>query len=256
MNKTSWILLTFTLLFGACATPEKNKSGNNTDSYNVTALTERARSHVDLGAAYLEQGKYEIALSEFNEAVEIDPSYAPTYNGLGLLYAALGEDAKAEANYKKSIELQPKNSESHNNYGGFLCSRQRYDESIKHFLEAIKNPLYGTPNLAYANAGICSARKNDIVNAEIYLNKALQIEPLTHSAATQLAEIQFKRGDTLTAKKTLQNALIARPSAETLWLGYKIARALNDKDNASSYALQLRQQYPNSEQTRLLISGK
>ena len=107
-----------------------------------------------------------------------------------------------------------------------------------------------------ANAGICSARKNDIVNAEIYLNKALEIEPLTHSAATQLAEIQFKRGDSITAKRTLQNALVARPSAETLWLGVRIARALNDKDNASSYALQLRQQYPNSEQTRLLLSGK
>lgn len=252
----SWILLALTLLLSGCVAPEKSRSGNKEDSYNVTALTERARAHVDLGAAYLEQGKYEIALSEFNEATEIDPSYAPAYNGLGLLYAALGEDAKAETSYKRSIELQPKNSESHNNYGGFLCSRKRYDESIKHFLEAVKNPLYGTPNLAYANAGICSARKNDVTNAEIYLNKALQIEPLTHSAATQLAEIQFKRGDAITAKQTLQNALVARPNAETLWLGVRIARALGDKDSASSYALQLRQQYPNSEQTRMLLSGK
>jgi type IV pilus assembly protein PilF len=31
---------------------------------------------------------------------------------------------------------------------------------------------------------------------------------------------------------------------------------LGDKDNEASYALQLRQQYPNSEQTRLLLSGK
>ena len=137
-----------------------------------------------------------------------------------------------------------------------MCSRKRYDESIPHFLEAVKNPLYGTPHLAYANAGICSARKNDNKNAEIYLNKALQIEPLTHSAATQLADIQFNRGDATTAQKTLQNALVASPSAETLWLGIKIARSLGDKDNVSSYALQLRQQYPNSEQTRLLLGGK
>jgi type IV pilus assembly protein PilF len=204
----------------------------------------------------LQQGKYEIALSEFNEAIQIDPSFALAYNGLGLVYAALGEDAKADASYKKSIQLQPRSSESHNNYGSFLCSRKRYDESIKHFLEAVKNPLYSTPNLAYANAGICSARKNDLNNAEIYLNKALQIEPLTHSAATQLAEIQFNRGDVVTAKRTLQNALVAKPSAETLWLGIKIERALGDKDSVSSYALQLRQQYPNSEQTRMLLSGK
>ena len=256
MNIKSWVLLSLIMMLNACANVGQTNNGSNSDVYNETALTARARAHTDLGAAYLQQGKYEIALSEFSEATQIDPSYALAYNGLGLVYAALGEDAKADANYKKSIELQPKSSESHNNYGSFLCSRKRYDESIGHFLEAVKNPLYGTPHLAYANAGICSARKNDIKNAEIYLNKALQIQPLTHSAATQLAEIQFKRGDATTAQKTLQNALVASPNAETLWLGLKIARALGDKDNVSSYALQLRQQYPNSEETRLLLSGK
>jgi type IV pilus assembly protein PilF len=253
MNKTI-LIVGLLLLLGACATPDQNSAGTNI--YNETAVAARARAHVDLGAAYLQQGKFEIALSEFSEAAQIDPTYALAYNGLGLVYAALGEDAKADANFKRSIELQPRSSESQNNYGSFLCSRKRYDESIPRFLEAVKNPLYGTPHLAYANAGICSARKNDIKNAEVYLNKALQIEPLTHSAATQLADIQFKRGDATTAKKTLQNALVASPSAETLWLGIKIERALGDKDNVSSYALQLRQQYPNSEETRLLLSGK
>jgi type IV pilus assembly protein PilF len=256
MNKRYWMLFGLTLLLAGCVTSGQNSSSNNSNIYNETEITGRARAHSDLGAAYLQQGKYEIALSEFNEAIQIDPSFALAYNGLGLVYAALGEDAKADASYKKSIQLQPRSSESHNNYGSFLCSRKRYDESIKHFLEAVKNPLYSTPNLAYANAGICSARKNDLNNAEIYLNKALQIEPLTHSAATQLAEIQFNRGDVVTAKRTLQNALVAKPSAETLWLGIKIERALGDKDSVSSYALQLRQQYPNSEQTRMLLSGK
>ena len=251
-----WLVIMLAAVISACATLGQNNSGNNSDIYNETAVTARARAHTDLGAAYLQQGKYEIALSEFAEATQIDPNYALAYNGVGLVYAALSEDTKADTNFKKSVELQPNSSESHNNYGSFLCSRKRYDESIGHFLAAVKNPLYGTPNLAYANAGICSARKNDLKNAEVYLNKALQIEPLTHSAATQLAEIQFNRGDASSAQKTLQNALIANPNPETLWLGIKIARALGDKDNVSSYALQLRQQYPNSEQTRLLLSGK
>jgi type IV pilus assembly protein PilF len=240
------------VLMSACATPPQGGA----DGYGESKLTARARAHTDLGAAYYQQNKLEIALDEFNHAVQIDPNYAQAYNGLGLVYAALNEDAKADANFKKAIQTQPNSSESRNNYGSFLCSRNRYDESIVQFLEAVKNPLYSTPNLAYANAGICSARKNDVKNAEIYLNKALQIQPLTHSAATQLAEIQFKRGDASAAQKTLQNALVASPSAETLWLGIKIERALGGKDNVASYALQLRQQYPNSEQTRLLLSGQ
>lgn len=235
---------------------ETAPSANNGSIYNETALAARARSHTDLGAAYYQQGKLEIALEEFSRAAEIDPTYAQSYNGLGLVYAALGEDAKADANFKKAIQAQPGNSESHNNYGSFLCAHKRYDESITQFLEAVKNPLYSTPNLAYANAGICSARKNDTKSAEVYLNKALQIEPLTYSAAYQLAEIQFKRGDATTAQKTLQNALIGSPSPETLWLGIRLARVLGDKDAEASYALQLRQQYPNAEQTRLLLSGQ
>jgi type IV pilus assembly protein PilF len=238
------------ILLSACETFKKN------EEYGESKLAARARAHTELGAAYYQQNKLEIALGEFNHAIHIDPNYGQAYNGLGLVHAALGEDAKADASFKKAIQVQPNSSESHNNYGSFLCTRKRYDESVLQFLEAVKNPLYGTPNLAYANAGICSARKNDLKNAEIYLNKALQIEPLTHSAATQLADIQFKRGDAKTAKKTLQNALIASPSAETLWLGIKIERALGDKDNVASYALQLRQQYPNSEETRLLLSGQ
>lgn len=247
----SWIALALVLI-SACATSPQGGA----DGYGETKVTARARAHTDLGAAYYQQNKLGIALDEFNHAVQIDPGYAQAYNGLGLVYAALNEDAKADANFKKAIQIQPNSSESHNNYGSFLCSRNRYDESIMHFLEAVKNPLYATPNLAYANAGICSVRKNDVKNAEIYLNKALQIQPLTHSAATQLAELQYKRGDAKTAQKTLQNALVASPSAETLWLGIKIERVLGGKDNVASYALQLRQQYPDSEQTRLLLSGQ
>lgn len=228
----------------------------SSDERGESKLSARARSHTELGAAYFQQNKLEIALDEFNYAAKIDPGYAQAYNGLGLVYAALGEDAKADVNFKKAIQVEPRNSESHNNYGSFLCARKHYDESITHFLEAVKNPLYATPNLAYANAGICSIRKNDTKNAEIYLSKALQIEPLTHPAAIQLADIQLKRGDATTANKTLQNALLTAPGSDTLWLGIKIARALDDKNSEASYALQLRQQYPNSEQASMLLSGQ
>ncbi len=241
------------LVLAACMTTSQNNSSGN---YRESALMERARAHSDLAAAYFQQNKYEIALTEFSEAVKIDPTYSPAYNGLGLVYAALGEDAKADASFLKAIQVQPNSSEAHNNYGSFLCARKRYDESIPHFLAAVKNPLYPTPNMAYANAGICSARKNDIKNAEIYLNKALQLQPLTYAAAYQLAEIQFKRGEIKTAKSTLQNVVIASPTPESLWLAIRIERLLGGKDNEASYALQLRQQYPNSEQTRLLLSGQ
>lgn len=251
MNKLLWVILASATLLG-CASNQSSGSSSAGDDYAAT----RARAHTELGAAYYQQGKMEIALEEFSHATKADPNYSLAYNGLGLVYAALGQDAEADASFKKSIQLAPGNSESHNNYGSYLCGHNRIDESIVQYLEAVKNPLYATPSIAYTNAGICSARKNDLKSAEMYLQRALQIEPLNHNAALSLAQIQLGRGDAQTAKISLQNALIVGQSPEVLWEGIKISRALGDKDAESSYALQLRKQFPDSQQTQLLLSGQ
>ncbi len=235
------------MLLTACSAQQSREALGNRES---------ARIHTELGAGYYQQNQMNIALEEFTEAIRIDPSYALAYNGLGLVYGKLGEDAKADANYKKSLQLEPGNPESHNNYGTFLCSRNRIDESIAQFNDAIRDPLYATPQTAYMNAGICSLKKKDEKNAEIYLQKALQIQPLLHQAAYQLALIQFNRGEYEQARKSLVNALVSNPSADTLWLGIRVERKLGDKDAESSYALQLRRKYPNSEQTKALVSGQ
>jgi type IV pilus assembly protein PilF len=236
----------------ACA----SKGPVDVGSHVSSAALDRARAHTNLGAAYLQKNRLEIALDEFSQAAEILPTFAPAFNGLGLVRAALGQNKQAEQNFKRAIDLAPGSSEARNNYGSFLCARERYDESVVQFLEAVKNPLYPTPNLAYANAGICSERNKDTDNAVIYLNKSLEIQPLTHSAAYQLADIQFRKGDADMAKRTLQNAIVSLPTAETLWLGVRIERVVGDRDNEASYALQLRRKYPNSKQTQLLLSGK
>lgn len=224
---------------------KKQVTGNQIDS---------ARAHTNLGAAYLQQNKLEIALDEFSKAIRVMPSYAAAYNGMAMVRSALKQDEEAEYNFKKAIQIDPSASEAYNNYGTFLCSRGRHAESVPKFLQAVKNPLYGTPNLAYANAGICAKRANDIVNAERYLNQALAIQPLTHAAAYPLAEIQFARGDASTAKRTLQNSILVAPSAEMLWLGVKIARKLGDKNSEASYSLALRRKFPHSKEARLLLS--
>lgn len=250
MKKIGFLALwSFFVIFGTGCVSQMQQAKEDEN------LTARARAHTDLGAVYYQQRQLEIALEEFTEATHINPNFALAYNGLGLVHAALGQDDIADANFRKSIQLEPNNSESHNNYGSFLCARNRIDESIKQFLEAVKNPLYGTPAIAYSNAGICSIRKKDNVNAEAYLRKALQIDPLLNIAAYQLALIQFNRHDAMAAKASLQNALLTQPTPEMLWLAIQIERAVGSKDAEASYALQLRRQYPDSEQAKLLQSG-
>lgn len=231
-----------------CASPQQQERDNEN-------LLARARAHTDLGSVYLQQSKFEIALEEFTLAAKIAPSFAAAFNGLGLVNAALGRDDAADDNFRKSIQLEPLNSEARNNYGSFLCVRNRIDESIAEFLAAVKNPLYATPAVAYTNAAVCSMRKNDDVNAEAYLKRALEIEPLSQTAAYQLASIQFKRKDAVSAKKTLQNVMLRPTGPEVLWLAIQIERAVGARDAEASYSLELRRKYPDSEQAKLLLGG-
>lgn len=245
-------LMVMVAMLAGCASQTPKEPYSSAES-NVQ---QRARAHTELAAGYFSQKQMAIALEEFNEAVRVDPGYGPAYNGLGLVYAALGEDAKADANFKKSLQLDPSNSETRNNYGSFLCSRNRIEESISQFLDAVKNPLYTTPGIAYMNAGICALKKKDEARAQVYLDKALQIQPLLNAAAYHLATIQFNHGQAGMAHTTLQNALANNPSAEMLWLGIRVERVLGDKDAEASYALLLRKKYPNSDQTKALLSGQ
>ncbi len=248
MNK---LMLLALLLLASCANMQ-----SQTGSDGTTGISVSARKHTDLGSAYYEEKQYAIALEEFNVAIKYDPSYAPAYNGLGLVHSVLGQDDKADSNFKRAIQLNGDYSEAHNNYGAFLCSRTRYDESVGQFLSAVKNPLYTTPYLAYLNAGLCSLRKKDEKNAEIYFRNAVQIEPLLHRASYEIAKMEFKRGEHLQARNTLQNALITNPTADMLWLGVQIERILGDRNAEASYSLQLRKKYPESAQTKAMLSGE
>lgn len=237
-------------LLSGCVTQQSQ------DASRESGQHEGAKIHTELGAGYYAQNQMGIALEEFNDAIRIDPGYAQAYNGLGMVYAALREDDKADANYKKALQLEPGNSESRNNYGTFLCSRNRIDESIGQFLEAVKNPLYTSVGSAYLNAGICSLKKQDVKNAELYFQKALQAQPLLHQAAYQLALIHFNRGQHQLAHNDLQNAMVSNPTPEMLWLAIRIERVLGDKNAESSYILLLKSKYPNSDQTKALLAGQ
>jgi type IV pilus assembly protein PilF len=216
---------------------------------------ESARIHADRGDGYYQQGQMSDALNEFIRSTELNQNYSSGYNGLAMTYAAINEDTKAELNFQKSITLDAKNSEAHNNYGSFLCSRNRVDESIVQFQDAAKNPLYVTPFIAYTNAGYCSLKKSDVNGAEHFFSLALQNQPLLHNTAYQLAKIYFDKKQYELAQNAMRNALANNPTPEMLWLGVREERQLGNKDAESSFALELKRNYPDAPQTQSLLSG-
>ena len=217
-----------------------------------------ARLHTELAGLYFERGQMGVALSEVDLALHADSNYAPAYDVRGLIYMALREDKDAEADFVHSLRLDNADSESHNNYGWFLCQHGREKESIAHFMAAVKNPLYPTPERAYLNAGMCSKKAGNNRDAEEFLQLALKIQPESMQALQAMAELKFAEGDYQAAHKYF--AKFAQKdenlTAVQLWLGVRIERGIGDKNAEANYGLQLRERYPDAGETQMLMRGE
>lgn len=217
----------------------------------------RARIHTELAAGYYELGNMSVALEEVNEALRSDPNYSPAYNIAGLVYARLKEDRLASESFQRALRANPNDYDALHNYGSFLCDRKQEREAIKQFLAAVRNPLYPLPERSYVNAGLCARQSGDLAGAEEYFQQALKVRPAQPQALYQLAELSLARGDLGAAKGYLgQLAQAGETSADVLWLGVRIARRLGDGNSEASYARQLRNRFPNSQETRALNAGK
>ena len=217
---------------------------------------ERAQLHVDLGAGYYERGQMDVALDELNEAVKLDPNNAKAYNIYGLIYSLLDENAKAEQNFQKAMQLAPQDSDIHHNWGWYLCTHGRAREAIPEFEQAIRDPLYKTPEIALVNAGRCSVSIGDIANAEVYFKRALAASPNNPNAAYGLALIAYKASRFDQARGWMRPAVQqANPTPEALYLGVCVERKLGDRQAELSYASQLRNRYPNADETKAIVTG-
>ena len=218
----------------------------------------RARAHTELAAEYYRQGNYAVALDEVRIALAAVSGYVPAISVQGLIYLELREFERAEKDFRRAIELAPKDPAVMNNYGWFLCQTGSERKSIAYFLDAIKHPLYPTPDLAYFNAGTCAMKAGDFEGAESYLMSALRLSrDGGFGPRKQLANLSYRRGQLELARRQVQELQKAMevPSAELLWLGLRVERKLGDKAAEANMAVQLRNRYPTSKEYQEFLKG-
>ncbi|MDX1528698.1 MAG: type IV pilus biogenesis/stability protein PilW [Gammaproteobacteria bacterium] len=220
------------------------------------AANRLAEVHTQLGIGYLREGKLDQAYNRLERALEADPNFSTAHNAMGLLQEQLKNPRKAEEHYRRAVSINPGDSAAQNNYGGFLCRQERYEEGEARFIKVTENPLYKSPEIAYTNAGLCMRRAGNSEKAERYLRSALQINPKIPQALFAMSELSYESAQHLTARAYLQRYLEVAPhTPQSLWLGVRVERELGDKNTASSYALLLRSNYPDSRETQLLLES-
>ena len=246
------------LLAGCAANAPQQPASYATQTGDTSEIQARARIHTELASGYLEIGNYGVALEEAGEALKAQPEHVEALNVLGLVYMELRDDAAAESSFQRALRASPGDSDTNNNYGWFLCQRKREAESIKYFLAALRNPLYGTPDKSWVNAGICARQAGDLAGAAGYFQNALGVRPNQPQALLQLADIAYRRQDYPQAKAYLSRlqGRDVEPTAEMLWLALRVERRLGDRDAEASMGFQLRKKFPDSREARALTSGE
>ncbi|MDJ0672705.1 MAG: tetratricopeptide repeat-containing serine protease family protein, partial [Microcystis sp. M53598_WE2] len=100
-------------------------------------LAPRAAWYVNRGILYRRQQKYELALDDYNKAIELNPNHANAYNNRGNLYYDLQKYDLALADYDKAIEINPNFAILYSNRGGVYYNQQKYELALSDYNQAI-----------------------------------------------------------------------------------------------------------------------
>jgi len=84
-----------------------------------------------LGDLYRTRGEYSQAMIQYDEALQINPSWPDALTGKALLLAELKQPLQAERFFMQAIKLEPGYWQHYSNYGRFLYHSGNFSEAIK-----------------------------------------------------------------------------------------------------------------------------
>lgn len=232
------------LFLSACATKTDREKQDTSDASDYNA---------QLGLAYINQGRYDIAQSKLKKSIEQNPDNAFAHHYIAELYRRLGEFDKAETHFKEALDLAPDNAPLMNNYGVFLCDDKKYQKAYKYFDKVLTDPLYPSKGSVYENIGLCSQLEGNVKMAEENLRFALRLNPESPKSLLAMAQISFDKQKYAASRKYFYQYLEnARHTPASLWLGILLENRSGNKNRVASYVVLLKGKYPNSEEAELL----
>ncbi len=238
-------------LLSSCTTV-KSTPGVNSDLITESDEPEsrkRARLRLELAIAYFDKGQTTDALDHLKQSIAADPNMFEAYNMRGLIYMRLNDMALAEDSFKKALAVNPNAASVQHNYGWMLCQQSRMAEATQLFDAAVANPAYGDRPKTWMAQGLCQQRAGQLALAEASFMRAYEFDAANPITGYNLALLMFQRSELIRAQfyiRKINNSEWA--NAETLWLGIKIERRLENRDTVQQLAGQLKKRFAQSRE--------
>ena len=223
-----------------------------------TDASRRASVRLELAGAYFSRGQMTTALDEVKKSIASNPNVAAAFNLRGLIYGNLGDHVLAEESFRRAMQLDPKDADVMQNFGWYLCQRDRYAEADVLFSRALAVPQYQDSARTLLTQGVCQARSGKTDEAEKTLVRAYALEPGNPAVAVNLSEVLYRKGDVERARFYIRrvNAVPSLVSAQTLWLAARIENKIGNAQGAADFGEQLRNRFPQSPEATALAEGR
>ena len=246
------------LTLTACAT-NVSSTGMNSDLVTDSDEPEtrkRARLRLELAVAYFDKGQTTDALDHLKQSIAADPNLFEAYNLRGLIYMRLGDIPIAEESFRRALSLNPKAASVQHNYGWLLCQQARLTEAVQLFGSALANPNYGDRAKTWMAQGLCQQKYGKNADAEASFIRSYELDAGNPITAYNLSLLLFQRAEFVRSQfyvRRLNNSELA--NAESLWLGIKVERRLDNRDATLQLGAQLKKRFPQSREYLALERG-
>ena len=247
-----------------CASQPGGVGGSNADLSSAGIQTpsddsearRRARTRLALAVGYFENGQHTVALDEFKRVVQIDPTFADAYNLGGMIYMQLNDVPLAEAHFQRALSIDSRDANAWHNLGWLQCEQRRYTDAAQSFQRALGVPGYPGRARTLMTQGICEARGGDRATAETTLMRSYELDAANPVTGFNLSQLLYLRGDYSRAQfyiRRLNNS--EQANAESLWLGIKVERRMNNPQAMEQLASQLRRRFAQSRELQSFERG-
>jgi tetratricopeptide (TPR) repeat protein len=145
----------------------------------ITLDPTMARAYDNLGLCYFYQNQTDLAVKNFNRAIELNRNsqHPPAWPYLNLAVALqfIGQSQEAETNLRQALQLDPKLAPAHYRLGNLLQARGELDAAVQEELAAVRlDDKYPEPHVALAHIYNQQGRKAD---AQEEVNIYLRLHP-------------------------------------------------------------------------------
>lgn len=211
------------------------------------SVDERLRAHLDLAEGYLESGDLNRARRPLERAMQIDSRSWEAHNLLARIHQLEGDADLADQHFRRALRLGSGQPRVHNDYGVFLYQQGRHDDAVRQLRQAVEDPSNPQRALAYENLGLASLQVGKRTEARNAFHRAIMLREQMPLSLLELTELALEEADYSQAAAYYDRfRAMTRQTSRSLWLGIRLARVLDQPDAEASYALQLRNLYPES----------